>query len=293
MKNKIILGTVQLGLDYGINNHDGKPSLDTSFEILHYAYDNGIRILDTAESYGDSQEIIGKFQKLHPNKKFKIITKINVVNSFEKVDLIQTILNNCEILHSDKLYGYMFHNYQSLANNKPYYNDLLLAKEKGLIEKAGISLYSNQEVLDVIENYNGFDIIQIPFNLFDNEIKRKAVLLKAKNKGIEIHTRSVFLQGLFFIPIDELSINLKPLSKELMVLDSIKQTYNLSTETLALKYVLEKEYIDHVLIGVESVKQLIANINISKSNLPIPYMIIDEINVKDNNLLNPSLWNNI
>jgi len=290
MVDKLILGTVQLGLDYGINNTLGKPSASLAYDILNTAYENGIRYLDTAEAYGDSQKIIGDFHKLNSNKKFKIITKINGANSFEKINLIDVILNNCKKLNIEKLYGYMFHNYESFLNNKPFYSDLILAKKRGLIERVGISLYSNKEIIDVIENYDGFDIIQIPFNLLDNEIKRKAILIKAKKKGLEVHTRSVFLQGLFFMPIDKLSNKLKPLSEELLVLNSIKKSHNLSTETLALRYVLDKKYIDHVLIGVDNVKQLVNNINSSKSKKIIPHMIIDKINIKNETLLNPSLW---
>jgi aryl-alcohol dehydrogenase-like predicted oxidoreductase len=293
MNKKLILGTAQLGLNYGINNQDGKPSLDISFEILHAAYDRGVRVLDTAEAYGDAQEIIGDFHKDNPEKQFKIITKFNADNSLKESALIQKIKHNCVILHTAKLYGYMFHNYHSFIANKEYLHDLLSAKENGLIEKIGISLYNNQEVLEILENYTEFDFIQIPFNLFDNDTKRKAVLLRARDKGIEIHTRSVFLQGLFFMSTDKLPENLKPLAKELEVINVIKYENNLSTEVLALKYVLEKEYIDFVLIGVESVKQLISNVEICNMKRTIPHGIIDKINIKDERLLNPSLWNKI
>jgi aryl-alcohol dehydrogenase-like predicted oxidoreductase len=290
MINKIILGTVQLGLNYGINNKSGKPSLENAFEILHTAHDNGIRILDTAEAYGDSQEVIGEFQKSNPSKKFKIITKLNANMALKQNDLIDIIKQNCETLNTNSLYGYMFHNYQSFIENKSFYKDLVVAKEMGLIENIGISLYSNEEILDIIKNYKEFKIIQTPFNLLDNESKRKSILLEAKSKGIEVHTRSAFLQGLFFMPQSKLPIKLKELKKDLNTLELLKKDYNISTEELALKYVLEKDYIDNVLIGVENVPQLITNINICKSNQVIPHSIIDNIDIKDNNLINPSKW---
>ena len=290
MINKIILGTVQLGLNYGINNKSGKPSLKNAYEILHTAYDNGIRILDTAEAYGNSQEIIGDFQKSNPSKKFKIITKLSANKSLKENYLIEIIKKNCEILNTKSLYGYMFHNYQSFIKNKSFYKELVLAKEMGLIEKIGISLYSNREVQDIIENYKEFKIIQIPFNLLDNESKRKSILLQAKGKDVEIHTRSAFLQGLFFIPSSNLPSNLIDLKKDIEIIELIKKDYNLRTEELALKYVIEKDYIDNVLIGVENVEQLLANIDICKSNLTIPHSKIDKINITNENLLNPSKW---
>ena len=74
--HKFILGTVQMGLDYGINNTNGQVSLENSHEILEYAFNHGIRILDSAEAYGNAHEVIGSFHKNHPDKLFEIITKL-------------------------------------------------------------------------------------------------------------------------------------------------------------------------------------------------------------------------
>lgn len=291
MISKLILGTVQLGLDYGINNQSGKPSLHTAFDILNLAFDNGIKILDTAEAYGNSQEVIGKFQKDNPSKKFNIITKLAAKHSLKNNELLGHISRNCSILSTDQLHGYMFHNYQSFKSNTKLYDEILLAKTEGLIKNAGISLYTNDEIEDIISNYSDFDFIQVPFNLFDNQSKRKAFLEKAKRKGIEIHTRSVFLQGLFFKESSTISKNLQPLTSYLETLENIKEKMSLSTEILALQYVLQKKYIDYVLIGIENTDQLISNINICNKKIDIPHEIIDAISVSEEELLNPSNWN--
>ncbi|MBQ4801423.1 aldo/keto reductase [Aquimarina sp. MMG015] len=291
MTDKLILGTVQLGLDYGINNQSGKPSLKTAFDILHIAYDNGIRVLDTAEAYGNSQEVIGKFHKDNPKKTFNVITKLDPGYKLENKDLLSRILKSCEILETKELFGYMFHNYQSFKKNTDSYDKILHAKSKRIIKKAGISLYTNAEIEDIISNYSDFDFIQIPFNLFDNQSKRKELLEKAKNAGIEIHTRSVFLQGLFFKDSTEIPNKLNSLAPYLKTLENVKEKEVLNTETLALQYVLQKEYIDYVLIGVESSEQLQNNINFCKEKINIPHHKIDNIRVIEEELLNPSNWN--
>ena len=290
MIEKIVLGTVQLGLDYGINNQHGKPSLEQAFEILEVAFDNGIKTLDTAEAYGNSQEIIGKFQKEQPNKKFQIITKLASNTEIAPKKFIEHIAQNCKILNSDQLFGYMFHNYPSFKAREGLYDKLLLAKKEGLVSKAGISLYGNNEIEDVLNNYDGFDFIQIPFNLFDNDSKRSALLKEAKRKGVEVHTRSVFLQGLFFKPKSKISAKLQPLITYLATLENIKNSTSINTQTLALQYVLQKIYIDHVLIGVETAKQLVDNITNCKIEQTIPHHLIDAIDVKEIELLNPSNW---
>lgn len=289
--SKLILGTVQLGLDYGINNASGKPSLEKAFEILHAAYNNGIRTLDTAEAYGNSQEIIGKFQLQHPQKKFKVITKLAADHTIKSDELIDHIRINCKVLNSNKLYGYMFHNYQSFKANTAFFDKVLQAKTIGLIEKAGISLYTNNEIEDIIENFDHFDFIQIPFNLLDNESKRKMVIERAKAKNIEIHTRSVFLQGLFFKNPKNFPAKLEPVLEYLETLDHIHKSNDINLESLALQYVLQKKYIDNVLIGVETIDQLRNNIHIANSEISIPHEVIDAIDVKEENLLNPSNWN--
>lgn len=290
MIEKIVLGTVQLGLDYGVNNQHGKPSLEQAFEILEFAFDNGIKVLDTAEAYGNSQEIIGRFQKESPNKKFQIITKLASNAEVAPEKLISHIAHNCKVLNSDQLFGYMFHNYPNFKAREDLYDKLLLAKKKGLVSKAGISLYGNNEIEDILNNYDGFDFIQIPFNLFDNDSKRSTLLKEAKRKGIEVHTRSVFLQGLFFKPKHTIIETLKPLITHLDAIETIKNNTSINTQTLALQYVLQKKYIDHVLIGVETTKQLFENINTCKIEQTIPHNLIDAIDIKEIELLNPSNW---
>lgn len=290
MINKLILGTVQLGLDYGINNQSGKPTLEKAFDILHTAYDNGIRILDTAEAYGNSVEVIGKFQKKHPNKKFNIISKLAAKANLSPKDFFSHVIENCKVLNTEQLYGYMFHNYNSFKQNTNFYDELLSLKSKGLTLHVGISLYTNEEILDIAKNFSDFDFIQIPFNLLDNDLKRKMAILKAKGRGIKIHTRSTFLQGLFFINPNTLSDNLLTLKPYLQEIEKIKSDCNLTTESLALQYVIQKEYIDHVLVGVETSQQLMNNIKLCESESIIPHSKIDKLNVFESHLLNPSNW---
>tara|TARA_Y100000385_G_scaffold192273_1_gene198876 strand:+ start:981 stop:1856 length:876 start_codon:yes stop_codon:yes gene_type:complete len=291
MVNKLILGTVQLGLDYGINNQLGKPTLEKAFDILHTAYDNGVRILDTAEAYGNSVEVIGKFQKRHPNKKFNIISKLAANTNLSSKDLFSHVSEGCKILNTDQLYGYMFHNYMSFKQNTNFYEELLNLKSKGLTLHIGISLYTNEEILDVAENFSDFDFIQIPFNLLDNDLKRKKAILKAKESNIAIHTRSTFLQGLFFIDPNTLTDTLLPLKPYLQEIEKIKLDYNLTTESLALQYVIQKEYINHVLVGVETSQQLIDNIKLCGAESTIPHSKVNKLNVLKSHLLNPSNWN--
>ena len=291
MSSKLILGTVQLGLNYGVNNNFGKPSKEKAFDILNLAYDKGIRTLDTAEAYGNSQEVIGSFLSDNPKKRFNIITKLNADNTLAKGELLNHIFSNCKTLNTESLEGYMFHNYNSFKKSVFLYEEILNAKNKGIILNAGISLYNNQEIEDIIDNYDGFDFIQIPFNLFDNELKRKSTIEKARLKGIEVHTRSCFLQGLLFKRIKDLKGILKQSEPYLKQINSIAKETGFQVGNLALCYCLSKPYIDKVLIGVDSLEQLEKNINWSQNAIDNNILKkIDNIRVFQNEILNPSLW---
>ncbi|MEE9361883.1 MAG: aldo/keto reductase [Cellulophaga sp.] len=290
MNNKLILGTVQLGLDYGINNTNGRPSISDSFDILNCAFDNGIRILDTAEGYGESQEVIGAFHKKFPNKIFNVISKISAATIKNNEKVSTRIKNNLKILGVERLEGYMFHNFSSLKENSLIYEQLIKAKRDGLIAKIGASLYGIDELREVTEKYD-FDFVQLPFNMLDNENIRAESLREAKKRGIEIHTRSVFLQGLFFKETDEIPESLNLLVAHLKEIKSISLENEIEMQDMALSYATSRNYIDNVLIGVDSTEQLLLNLNANKQNLPLDVIKkINKIKVAEINLLNPFNW---
>lgn len=288
---KIILGAAQLGLNYGINNKTGKPNEVEAFKILNLAYQNGIKYIDTAEAYGNSQKIIGQFLKKHSNKTFKVITKLAADSSVKPEKFLAHLEKNCLELNVESLHGYMFHNYQSFKRRIDLTEMFLLAKEKGLIQEMGISLYTNAEVEEIIANQSHFDFIQIPFNLFDNSSKRREVIEKAKSCNINVHTRSVFLQGLFFKNYGELPEKLQQLVPYLEKLSKTREKHHLTVLNLSLQYALQKGFIDHVLVGVETPRQLMTNIRACKKETIIPHDEIDALAIEEVELLNPSNWN--
>ena len=233
MNSKLILGTVQFGLNYGINNTIGKMSEYKIFELLENAFDLGVRTLDTAEAYGNAHIVISNFHK-QSKKRFNIITKYSSSNFDYPIDLVERIQVHCSNFNVNYLEGYMFHSHNDFKmniNNDP--NVLDNIKNSGLVKKIGVSVYSNDEIEDLL-NFKNINLIQLPFNLFDNEYQRKEILEKAKKRNIEIHTRSVFLQGLFFKDINTLTNSLLPLKNNLSKLSLILKNNNISIESLAL-----------------------------------------------------------
>ena len=284
--SKLILGTVQFGLAYGINNLKGKPDKETVFEILSYAHQNGIRYLDTAELYGDAHDLIGEFHKTNPSKKFQIITKFP--HDFEE-SLDHKISTYLSQLNVERLNAILFHSFDSYLNHREQIGDMVKFKSKKF-KYLGVSVYTNEEMNEVIEDIN-IDIIQTPFNLFDNLNLKGKLLQKAKAKNKIILTRSAFLQGLFFMKKDNPNAVRIKLEKEWNAINAIAQKSLISIGSIALNYCLVQPNIDGVLIGVDSLDQLKENISFSKQKIPLQYF--DQINsiILDNvELLNPTRW---
>ncbi len=282
---KLILGTVQLGINYGINNNIGKPSLEEAFNILAEAQKANINILDTADGYGDAIDIIADYHKNNPH--FNIITKFSTSSEISISNYLSAVL---EKLNLNVLYGLMFHRFIDMINFPELLNMMAEEKEKGRVRFIGVSIYTNEEFQICINNPH-IDIIQLPFNLLDNFSHRGDLMIAAKTKNKIVHTRSVFLQGLFFMNTEALPPKLVPLKKNINLLKQLASDHKYSMNELALNFALHTNSIDYVLFGVENSAQLKMNLESVKEEFdPGLYRLINQIQVEEKALLNPANW---
>lgn len=286
--NKIILGTVQFGMRYGINNSHGKPAESEVFEILDAAYQNGIRMLDTAEAYGNAIELISKYHKRCANR-FEVISKFKYAKGLDIESSVNKVIGD---LHIDRLYGYIFHSFEDVEKHPELVKKICRMKAAGLVKHIGVSIYTNEQ-FELVLKMNEFDLIQLPYNLLDNDFQRGRLINKGKQLGKIIHTRSVFLQGLFFKDIESIDVEnvLYPLKQNLKELHVLAQNAQISMASLALHYPLSNNNIDGVLFGVDTLTQLEENIR--ELNVVIKKDIfsdIDRIDVHNKQLLSPINW---
>jgi aryl-alcohol dehydrogenase-like predicted oxidoreductase len=185
----------------------------------------------------------------------------------------------------------MFHSYEIYKKNKKVISVLEKLKSEGFIKHIGVSLYTNEEIQDVILD-NNISVIQMPFNMLDNTALRGDLMKLMKSSGKIIHTRSAFLQGLFFKnPLDK-NMVVQKLCKELTNIQLIAEEDNTTVSNLSLSYCTSNEFIDQVLIGVESIDQLLDNFKALDYKIKLETINkINKIRVENINLLNPSLWN--
>jgi aryl-alcohol dehydrogenase-like predicted oxidoreductase len=286
MKNlseKICLGTAQFGLDYGINNTRGKIPKNEVFKILEYALQNGIVFIDTAYAYGDSEKVLGEFIKENPNgKTLKIISKIPNVENVDKV-IEETFAN----LKVDKLYGYLVHNFNFFLENPSIYDILLKLKYAGKVEKIGFSLYYPEEYYKIDLE---IDILQIPYSIFDQRFCN--LFEEFKEKKIEVHARSVFLQGLIFKKPEELKGKFSKLKDKLLYINFLSKELNIPLNAIFLNFVLMNESVDKVVIGVDSLENLKENIYSLKFHKDIVKIFskIVELRETDEEIIIPIKW---
>lgn len=286
MINKLILGAAQFGMNYGINNSHGKMNQSQVFDILSYCNDKKIRSIDTANCYGDSEKIIGKYIKEFPDQKFFISTKI----SYKGKSLNEQISISLENLNCKKINVLLFHSYDLYVFFKPLIYDFCKKYKGKLFDRIGVSIYTNEEIKYLLDDVF-IDIIQSPFNLFDNINHRGEIFEKIKVKGKKLQIRSVFLQGFFFKKINTLPKGLSPLTEDLHKLNDISKEFGISINSLALSYAFSMNCVDNIIIGVDSLLQLKKNIKDIKTELPQDIISkIESISIKDKRLLNPSLW---
>ena len=285
MIDKLVLGTVQFGLNYGINNSNGMPSEEEVFKILDTAYENGIYNLDTADAYGDAISVIGKYHRNSQNK-FNILSKFR---SVKFGDIERVVTESLEKLNIDKFQVFSYHSFKDYTDEKNLSEDLVKLKVKGLVNKIGISVYTNSELERVIDE-SFIDVIQLPYNILDNDNIRGQLISRAKRNGKDVHVRSVFLQGLFFMDFEGFPHKLIPLKSYIKKIADFCIIEHLSMESLALSYVLFNKSIDQVLIGIDNKIQLEQNLKSIINNSTAFDFINENIFVNETELLNPVNW---
>ena len=288
MRSRLALGTVQFGLPYGIANQSGQVSLESAKAIIDLARSSGIDTIDTASEYGESEASLGNIAL----DQFKVITKLPVMPGYvEDVglwvrDQMQASLQR---LNVTSVYGLLLHRSQQLLGpkGKDLYRALVQLKAEGVVQKIGVSVYSPLE-LDSLMNIGPMDLVQAPFNLMDQRLKTSGWLQKMHDAGVEVHTRSAFLQGLLLMPgaaVPEKFRHWLPLFNtwHSWLLDN-----NTSAAQTCIEFVQANPQVNKVVIGVESIQQLKQLIHASKES---PNNAWPNINCSDESLINPSNWN--
>ena len=279
MISKLALGTVQFGLDYGITNTNGQVEKNEVKNILSSAKSYGIHTIDTASGYGNSEQVLGEVG----------ISNCQVITKTDSLELgvntvIQSFKKSLDNLKVDSVDGLLIRAKDAQEKEiDSLYKVLKKLKQDKLINKIGFSAYSPEQVDFLMRNFD-FDLIQLPFNVFDSRLTRGGQLSALKNKNVEIHTRSAFLQGML-LNFDNLPRYFNTWDNQFNDYQKMVKERGMSLLEYALNFVLNISEIDKVLVGVDSEQQFTEIVKAVKGQSNLDAYPIDDIN-----LLNPSLW---
>ena len=290
MKSEIILGSANFNQIYGIKkNFIKKKEIKKSFNL---ALKNNIRMIDTSPLYNKSEKIIG----LLNNGKFKIISKIpKIPRNIKKKNIKKwvklKVSNSLKNLKIKKFECLLLHNVDSLLskNGNEIYKNIKNMKTIGLTNKIGISIY-DFNILDKILKKFKFDLIQAPFNIFDQRLVTTGWLKKLKKRKIKVYVRSIFLQGILLLKHNQLPEKLKKLNKNLIIWENWLKKNKFKPLQVCISFVLNQRQLDGIVVGYNNKNQLnqILKQKKMKSSFSIP-----NLNIRNRKLIDPRKWLNL
>lgn len=285
------LGTVQFGLDYGVSSTSGQVAPDEVRRILQKASEHGISVLDTAAGYGNAEAVLGNC--LPADTAFSIVTKILPlkVACVDDAGLRQAATNfeaSLSRLGRQSVHGLLVHHGGDLLlpGGERLYATLRQWQADGRVRKIGVSVYDRAEVDALFDRYT-FDLVQLPLNVFDQRLVLDGTLTTLHNAGVEIHARSVFLQGVLLMDSEALPPFLTPQRPHHAAYRMALRAAGVSPLAAALGFVRNLLEVDVALVGVQSAAQLdecIAAYN------TVPGLDYRDFAVDTPSLVDPRLW---
>jgi len=288
---KIALGSVQFGIPYGVSNNEGKTSKKQALSILNFAQKKGIRTIDTAPSYGDSERVLGK---LFEGEEWDITTKTLPFNSKsineEQIEQLRSVFRESLVsLHKKSIYGLLVHSCNDLLKpgGEKIFREMERLREIGMVKKIGVSVYNSKQIAAILGKFN-IDLIQLPINILDQRLVSGGQLTRLKNHGVEIHARSVFLQGLLLMSPNNIPSWFDPVRGVLESFHKEAKKRNMSVLQLALSFVQSINEVDKIIVGINTLEHLYEVM--SATSMRVNITEFSNISIDDPSFLNPANW---
>lgn len=295
---ELALGTVQLGLPYGVANHGGQPSEEVAQAIVERAFARGIRYFDTAQSYGESEAVLGRaFAALGIADRVRAITKLAagvVAGANEPEDIVSSLRASAARLGVRSFWAVLLHAEDQLdLMDGPLGEGIRKARAEGLVERFGVSVYAQARALEALERED-VDAIQVPANLFDHRMVDAGVFGRARQQGKTVFVRSVFLQGLALMEPDDAPREIAGARDAVRRLSEFCSTKGVGRRDFAIGYMGRRAEGHPLLVGCETVEQLADNCD-SAENRRVSDSVLDEwdgllAGSELGNVIDPRTW---
>lgn len=286
----LALGTVQFGLPYGIANQTGQVSRSEARAMLQLAADSGIDMLDTAIAYGESETCLGEVGI----QAFKVVTKLPAIpdGCNDVSDWVRgQVADSLGRLGVHQLYALLLHRPEQLLGfcGKTLYQAMQKLKADGLVKKLGVSIYDPRELELIVPRFH-LDLVQAPFNLVDRRLYTTGWLDRLEDQDIEIHVRSVFLQGLLLMPPAAIPGKFAMWSDLWDRWHQWLSKHSVSATQACLAFPLSFPRIDRIIVGAESKSQL-EQIIIAANSALLEHL--PDLQCDADALINPSRWSEL
>jgi glutamate-1-semialdehyde 2,1-aminomutase len=287
VSNRLALGTVQFGLRYGVANRSAQITQQAAASILSHAWAAGLTTLDTAITYGDSEQRLGEAGVGH----WQVVTKLpELPNPCRDVTawVRESADGSLRRLRIPRLHGLLLHRSKDLLGPEgaTLWRALTALKDAGTVQKIGVSIYDPAELEQIWQRFRP-DLVQAPFSIFDRRIATSGWLTRLHAAHTEIHVRSVFMQGLLLMTQGERPAFFDRWQPLWQQWQGWLQDEALTPLQACLRFALSRAEIDRVVVGVDSLEQLQATVNGAYGLALVPP---DALMSEDPDLVNPSRW---
>jgi len=283
---KLALGTVQFGTDYGAFNAEGRVDEAMVVACLDRAQARGIDLLDTARAYGESEAVLGR---LDAASRFRIVTKVPGLGGAGADGIARSIEASLAALRTDRVHAVLLHDAADLtgAGADPIWRRLEALVEGGVAGKVGVSVYDPGQALALAARYP-LGIVQAPYSAFDQRMRMEGAFSALVETRVEIHARSIFLQGFALADPGALPPHLCAHRHALEGFRVLAESHGLTPLQLALAAAEREPAIARIVVGVQSLANLDEILDAAGLDLPIPDLA--ECASDAAALINPSLW---
>jgi len=283
---KLGIGTVQFGQDYGVSNLRGRVPRDEVEALIRRAAAAGMNILDTAAAYGEAEQTLGSLRSL--TEPFRIVTKtISLKNGLDAV--LARARQSVETLGRRPVDLLLVHSADDLSGDDAdrLWSGLLALRDEGLFGEIGISAYVADDPVALARKFRPA-AMQVPLSLLDQRLFRSGALAVIKDLGVEIHARSLFLQGLMFLGESKLPEKFKTAAPHLATLRRRLKDAGTTPLAAALAFVLNRCEVDVGIVGVTATKELDEILDAATTS--VPDLDLAACALDDPLVLTPSLW---
>lgn len=295
--SRLMLGTVQWGMPYGIANRTGQPSYADVVRIVATAVDGGVRCFDTAASYGTSEEVLGQvLQELRIADQVTVVTKVSPLTVNQLADpasavrAIETLVENSRRkLQLDCLPIVLFHR-ETDAVHMPRLEEL---KQRGWLKHCGVSCDNRPGPAEQLVTSGRVAAIQVPGNVVDRRHEESGIFSAAAARGVAVFLRSVYLQGLLLLEDAEIPESLQGIVPLRHRLTQLAAEAGITLRELAVRYMVHQDGITCVIAGVETVEQALDNLLLfSQGPLPADLLAAIRATACDlpESLITPGQW---